>query len=81
MRLYDFVSYGESQPDSLRPRREKGIKQLVAYFFWNAMTVVATFDPLGGTTLEQSKRVVAVLNESVLDVFVTVKQTGGASSS
>jgi hypothetical protein len=39
---------------------------------------VLGFDLLGGTTLEQAKRVVAVLNESVLDVFVTVKQTGSS---
>ena len=36
---------------------------------------VVGFDLLGGTTLEQAKKVVAVLNENVLDVFVTVKQT------
>jgi hypothetical protein len=34
------------------------------------------FDLLGGTTLEQAKKVVAVLNENILDVFVTVRQTG-----
>jgi hypothetical protein len=37
--------------------------------------VVLGFDLLGGTTLEQAKKVVAVLNENVLDVFVTLKQT------
>jgi adenine deaminase len=43
--------------------------------------VVLGFDLLGGTTLEQAKKVVAVLNENVLDVFVTVKQTGAVPGS
>jgi hypothetical protein len=38
--------------------------------------VVLGFDLLGGTTLEEAKKVVAVLNESVLEVFVTVKEAG-----
>ena len=38
-------------------------------------SAVLGFDLLGGTTLEQAKKVVAALNENVLDVFVTVKQT------
>lgn len=32
------------------------------------------FELLGGTTPEQAKKVVALLNDSVLDVFVTLKQ-------
>jgi len=34
---------------------------------------VLGFNLLGGTTQEQAKKIVAVLNENVLDVFVTVK--------
>jgi hypothetical protein len=37
---------------------------------------VLGFDLLGGTTLEQAKKIVSILNENVLDVFVTVKQNG-----
>lgn len=40
--------------------------------------VIFGFDLLGGTTLEQAKKVVALLNENVLDVFVTVKENGAA---
>ena len=36
--------------------------------------VVLGFDLLGGTTLEQANRVVALLNENVLDVFLTARQ-------
>ena len=35
---------------------------------------VAGFDLLGGTTTEQAKKLVALLNENVLDIFVTLKQ-------
>ena len=35
---------------------------------------VLGFDLLGGTTTEQAKKIVAVLNENFLDVFVTLKQ-------
>ena len=41
---------------------------------------VLGFDLLGGTTLEQAKKMVSVLNENVLNVFVTVKQNGAAVS-
>jgi hypothetical protein len=37
---------------------------------------VLGFDLLAGTTLEQAKRVAELLNENVLDVFVTEKQGG-----
>jgi hypothetical protein len=37
---------------------------------------VLGFDLLGGTTLEQAKKAVALLNENVLNVFVTQKQNG-----
>jgi hypothetical protein len=33
--------------------------------------VVLGFDLLGGTTQEQAKKVVALLNENVLNVFIT----------
>lgn len=39
---------------------------------------VLGFDLLGGTTLEQAKKVVELLNENVLDVFVTGKRQGGS---
>jgi hypothetical protein len=42
---------------------------------------VLGFDLLGGTTLEQAKKAVALLNENVLNVFVTVKQNGVVSGS
>ncbi|MFZ0861690.1 MAG: hypothetical protein WB781_29125 [Candidatus Sulfotelmatobacter sp.] len=42
---------------------------------------VLGFDLLGGTTLEQAKKAVALLNENVLNVFVTVKQNGAVSGS
>lgn len=42
---------------------------------------VLGFDLLGGTTLEQAKQAVAFLNENVLDVFVTIKQTNVVSGS
>jgi hypothetical protein len=35
---------------------------------------VLGFDRLGGTTQEQANKVVAILNENVLDVFVTLRQ-------
>lgn len=41
--------------------------------------VVLGFDLLGGTTQEQAKKVVALLNENVLNVFVSVKETGVVS--
>ena len=41
---------------------------------------VLGFDLLGGTTLEQAKKMVSVLNENVLNVFVTVNQNGAAVS-
>ena len=44
-------------------------------------SAVLGFDLLGGTTLEQAKKVVAILNENVLDVFVTLKQTGAVPGS
>jgi len=34
------------------------------------------FDLLDGTTLEQAIKAVALLNENVLNVFVTARQTG-----
>jgi len=34
------------------------------------------FDLLDGTTLEQAMKAVALLNENVLNVFVTARQTG-----
>jgi hypothetical protein len=37
---------------------------------------VLGFDLLGGTTLEQAKKAVALLNENVLNVFVTQEQKG-----
>lgn len=37
---------------------------------------VLGFDLLGGTTLEQAKKIVSLLNENILDVFVNVNQTG-----
>jgi hypothetical protein len=39
---------------------------------------VLGFDLLGGTTLEQAKKAVALLNENVLNVFVTARQTGAS---
>lgn len=42
---------------------------------------VLGFDLLGGTTLEQAKKIVAVLNDNVLDVFLTAKQTGATPGS
>jgi len=39
------------------------------------------FDLLGGTTLEQANKIVSVLNENVLNVFVTLKQNGAVSGS
>ena len=42
---------------------------------------VLGFDLLGGTTLEQAKKIVSVLNENVLNVFVTFTQSGAVSGS
>ena len=42
---------------------------------------VSGFDLLGGTTLEQAKKIVSVLNENVLNMFVTFKQSGAVSGS
>ena len=42
---------------------------------------VLGFDLLGGTTLEQAKKIVSVLNENVLNMFVTFKQSGAVSGS
>ena len=42
---------------------------------------VSGFDLLGGTTLEQAKKIVSVLNENVLNVFVTFTQSGAVSGS
>ena len=42
---------------------------------------VSGFDLLGGTTLEQAKKIVSVLNENVLNMFVTFKQNGAVSGS
>jgi hypothetical protein len=42
---------------------------------------VLGFDLLGGTTLEQAKKIVSVMNENVLNVFVTGKQNGTISGS
>jgi hypothetical protein len=39
---------------------------------------VLGFDLLGGTTLEQAKKIVSLLNENILDVFVTVKSATNA---
>lgn len=36
--------------------------------------IVLGFDLLGGTTVEQAKKVIALLNENVLNVFVTLKE-------
>jgi hypothetical protein len=42
---------------------------------------VLGFDLLGGTTLEQAKKAVALLNENVLNVFITQKQNGAGLGS
>jgi hypothetical protein len=42
---------------------------------------VLGFDLLGGTTLEQAKKTVALLNENVLNVFITQKQNGAVLGS
>ena len=38
--------------------------------------VVIGFDLLGGTQPQQAKKIAELLNEQVLDVFVSVTQTG-----
>jgi hypothetical protein len=57
-----------------------GKPQIVVERYHQTISVLSNavlgFELLGGTTLEQAKKVVAVLNENVLDVFVTVKQNG-----
>lgn len=57
-----------------------GKPQIVVKPFHKSVSLLANavlgFDLLGGTTLEQAKRVAELLNENVLDVFVTEKQGG-----
>jgi hypothetical protein len=43
--------------------------------------VVLGFDLLNGTTQQQAKKVVALLNENILNLFVSVKQTVAISGS
>jgi len=40
---------------------------------------VLGFDLLGGTTEEQAKKIAAIMNENVLNVFVTLKQHEAAT--
>ena len=60
-----------------------GKPQIVVERYHQSISVlnntVLGFDLLGGTTLEQAKKMVSVLNENVLNVFVTVKQNGAVS--
>jgi len=57
---------------------KNGKPQIVVERYHQTISVlnntVLGFDLLGGTTLEQAKKIVSVLNENVLDVFVTMKQ-------
>jgi 23S rRNA G2069 N7-methylase RlmK/C1962 C5-methylase RlmI len=42
---------------------------------------VLGFDLLNGTTQEQAKKVLALLNENVLNIFVTANELGAVSGS
>lgn len=57
-----------------------GKPQIVVKPFHASISLLADavlgFDLLGGTTLEQAKKVAELLNENVLDVFVTGKLQG-----
>ena len=62
-----------------------GKPQVVVERYHQTISVLSNavlgFDLLGGTTLEQAKKMVSVLNENVLDVFVTQKQNGAVPGS
>lgn len=59
---------------------KNGKPQIIVERYHQTISVLSNtmlgFDLLGGTTLEQAKKIVSLLNENILDVFVTQKQTG-----
>ena len=61
---------------------KNGKPQIIVERYHQTISVLSNnvlgFDLLGGTTLEQAKKIVSLLNENILDVFVTQKQTGAA---
>lgn len=61
-----------------------GKAQIVVRPFHKGVSVLANavlrFDFLAGTTLEQAKKVAELLNENVLDVFVTGEQGGSTET-
>ena len=62
---------------------KNGKPQIIVERYHQTVSVLSNtvlgFDLLGGTTLEQAKKIVSLLNENILAVFVTQKQTGAVS--